>query len=333
MSKEEEAPTEAVEDVSSQKGGEDDKDDSSREQEKDPIEYNPRWVGYVSIMFISLLNFTAISTVPSEDRQEYWIMSMVFGIASFLLSLFILIHDRAQMCLSYFHYTKARDGYLEGYVLISFVIWWLIGVAYITQPGGVAYVANNIYYSSWASLFSCAYTLNEWSAEKDIITIEEITSISMTLRSWYIHFISACVVFSSSIQLHGLLYRFDEIEDTSFGIAIGFVSMVVSLFFILVHYDFFKRCHIEESGWSELFSSVFLVIAWIVGVSILTKDGGIAATVEGNHCYRDPTSVEGDNCTIVLYLTDTSGANSRFELACERLPRQVRSYGFLWISR
>ena len=149
------------------KKGDEDKGD------KPNVEYNPRWSGYLLIGLSSLLNFAAISSVPAEQRREYWILSMAFGITTFVLSFLILGQDRSQKFISKFHYTKARDGYLEGYVLLFFVVWWIFGVAYITKPGSVAYAASNIYFSSWVTLFSCVYTLNLWSTEKDILSIAE----------------------------------------------------------------------------------------------------------------------------------------------------------------
>jgi hypothetical protein len=296
----------------------------ANDSDKEPIEYNPRWKGYVLVALTSLLNFSSTSSVPSQERREYWIMSVAFGVTTFVLSFLILVQDRSQKFITQFHYSKSRDGYLEGYVLLFFVIWWFFGVAYITKPAGVAYVASNIYFSSWVTLFSCVYTLNEWSTEKDILSIAEITSISTTLKSWYIHWFSAIVVFSSSVHLHVILYdNFNQIQDTSFGSALGLVSLCISSFYIFVHYNFFTRCNYEEGGWAELFAAGFLILVWIIGISILTQDGGIGATMEGNQCYRDPTSIISDNCTIVLYLTDTTGARSRFELDCERLPRQI----------
>jgi hypothetical protein len=323
-------PTEVIEGVSSKKTDEGDKDVSTKEADPNVIEleFHQRWPGYSLMALCSLLNLSAISSVPSEERQEYWVMSMMFGIVTCMLSLFVLLHGRFQLVLNYLDYHKAREGYLEGYILFSFVIWWFAGVGYITQPGGIAYVASNIYFSAWGSLFSCVYTLNEWSTEKDVLSIKEITSISMTLRSWYMHFLSACVVFSSSIQLYGFLVIFDDIEDTAFAIALSLVSLLMSLFFILVHYDFFTRCHVEEGGWTELFSAIFLAIVWTIGIGIFTKEGGIAATMEGNLCYQDPTSAQRGDCTIVLDLTDTSGASSRFQVACEQLPRQVSVWNF-----
>jgi heme/copper-type cytochrome/quinol oxidase subunit 3 len=158
-------------------------------------------------------------------------------------------------------------------VLLFLVVFWLVGVPYNTSPGGIAYVASNIYYSSWFTLFSCVYTLNEWSTDKDILSIREIVGVSETLKSWWIHFISAFVVFSSSIQLHMELYQWDDIQDTSFAIALGLASILVSMFYILVHYDFFSSCKCEEGGWAELFSSGFLILVWFIGLSILTQDG------------------------------------------------------------
>jgi hypothetical protein len=150
-----------------------------------------------------------------------------------------------------FDYSKARDGYVEGYTLLFLVIWWLAGVGYITRPGGIAYVASNIYYSSWFALFSCVYTLNLWSEEKDVLSIHELVGVSQTLKYWWIHFLSAWVVFASSVHLHTLLYDFSDVQDTLFGIILGFCSICISLFYILVHYDFFSKYKCEEGGWGE----------------------------------------------------------------------------------
>ena len=217
-----------------------------------------------------------------------------------------------------------------------------------TRPGGIAYVASNIYYSSWFTLFACVYTLNLWSEEKDILSISELVGLSATLRSWWVHFISAWVVFASSLHLHIMLSFTDDIQDTIFGIMIGFCSIAISLFYILVHYDFFSKCEFEEGGWgeyqtfllsslpnifsphtiylippllsAELFTTIFLICIWIIGLSILTQQGGIAATTDGNVCYDADTD---ENCTIVVWVEDTSGAVTRLEVDCLDLPRQI----------
>lgn len=278
---------------------------------------------------MSLLNFASIAKVPSELRAEYFGASVAFGVVSFAVSLLVLLQDRSQrMLISKLPYTKARDGYVEGCTLASMAVWWVFGVAYVTRPGGIAYVASNIYYSAWGCLFSCVYTLDRWSAEKDILSLAEITGLSYTLKAWWVHFLSSCVVFSSSLNLHVRLERYDT-NDTSFGIALGLVSMAMAFFFILVHYNFLSRCELEEGGWMELLSSFFLILVWVIGIAILTQDGGIAATMEGNQCGQQASpsfsagSSDLQNCTVTFYGVDSSGAVTRYEYDCADIPRQV----------
>lgn len=232
------------------------------ENTKTKIEYNERWMGYLSIIICSGINFICISIVnPHYEDQIQSVVGVVFGVLTFLIACLVLLQDRSQRLLDYFHYMKARNGCVEGGVLMFMVVWWIIGVQFITKPGGIAYQASNIYYSSWGSLVSCLYTLNLWSAEKDLLSIAELTSVSCTLKSWWIHFISACVVFACSINLQ------------SYAIIWGLVSIALSIFWIAVHLNFFKVWGVQESGWFELFSSFFLIFIWIVGLGIFTADG------------------------------------------------------------
>jgi hypothetical protein len=166
------------------------------------IDYNPRWEGYCYIILASLVNFCSVSGVPGEQRETFWYLSIAFGVTSFVVASLVMIQNWSQPYQDVLpNVTKIQNGYLEGFVLLGLVLWWIIGVAYITRPGGVAYVASNIYYSAWLSLISCAYTLNEWSASKDILSIGEITSISPTLKFWWLLFLSACMVFGSCMDV------------------------------------------------------------------------------------------------------------------------------------
>ena len=56
-------------------------------------------------------------------------------------------------------------------------------------------------------------------------------------------------------------------QSALFGILVGLISLIVSSYFILVHYDFIT--FVEEGGWTELLSSLFLILIWIIAVSIL----------------------------------------------------------------
>ena len=94
------------------------KETKAAKKKEKPNEFNPRWKGYLYIGFASLLNFASISQVPKGDRQTYWAASMVFGVFTFLMSFLVLAQDRSQRCLDKFNYSKARDGYFEGYALV-----------------------------------------------------------------------------------------------------------------------------------------------------------------------------------------------------------------------
>ena len=239
-------------------------------EEKEPIEYNPRWMGYAYILLASLVNFCACANVPDVQRATFWYLSIAFGVLTFCISALIILQDWLQPWIKLPNVVKMRDGYAEGYILIFMVVWWIVGAAYITRPGGIAYVASNIWYSAWLSLFSCCYALNEWSKSKDILSFEEIVSLSPTLIWWWLHFLSACVVFGSCFDI---IVRYNQpwndFQDASFGLALGLVSMSIGFTMILIHYDFLTACQCEEGGWSELFTSFFLILIWIIGLSIL----------------------------------------------------------------
>jgi hypothetical protein len=258
---------------------------------KEPIEYNPRWRGYLFIMMFSFINFISIGNVPETLRKSIWVLSMVFGTLTFILSIVILTQDRSQsklLLIEQFHYMKKNNGTIEGCTLLFMVLWWIIGVGYITRPAGIAYMTNNIYYSSWFTLFACIYTLNSWSDSKDILSIEEIVSVSLTLKYWWIHFIGAFVTFVSCINLEvqlgrrGKLVSPQDSRNAIFGMCMGLTSLIVSSFFILIHYDFIT--FIEEGGWMELWLSLFQILIWTIALSVLTAVDGVAATTSGYNC-------------------------------------------------
>jgi hypothetical protein len=148
-----------------------------------------------------------------------------------------------------------------------------------------------------------------------------MTGLSTTLKSWYVLFLSSIVVLGTSCDLF-LYLNAEESEDSSFGVALGVGSTVLSAVFILVHYNFFPR--IEAGGWLELSSSFFLILLWILGLSILTSAEGIAATVTGSQCGASRREfVTAPNCTIVVFYTEGDGQVVQETIPCETLPRQV----------
>lgn len=134
-----------------------------------PREYNPLWKGYLYIVLSSLISLSSISNARQEDFYKgNYNVGILFPTVTFALCLIVLILDRTKWWTKSMslNYAKASDGKLEGYTLLVFTFWWIVGVAYITQVNGLAYVASNIYFSAWLSLASCIYTLNKWSTNK-----------------------------------------------------------------------------------------------------------------------------------------------------------------------
>jgi hypothetical protein len=146
------------------------------------------------------------------------------------------------------------------------------------------------------------------------------------------------VVLGTCVDLHVHLDRVSR-EDSGFGVAVGTVSTMVALFFILVHYDFISKC--QEGGWLELSSSFFLIMVWIIALAIFTADEGIAATLSGSKCGRDELRGESQgrffedpSCTIVIVrkvlnatLLAFNGTQSYIDqqetMPCSDLPRQI----------
>ena len=86
----------------------------------------------------------------------------------------------------------------------------------------------------------------------------------------YTHALTVCFgqLILQNIQLGDTLAdSFVGDKETFFGIFVGLLSLIVSFYLILIHYDFITI--VEEGGWTELLSSLFLVLIWIISISIL----------------------------------------------------------------
>lgn len=271
------------------------------------LDQNPRWKGYIYIILTSLVCFASISNILSSSRRVDWAISISIGVVTFTLSILILVLDRFQFCFERFKFHKALDGKLEGATLIFFVFWWVAGVCIITRVGGIGYNALNIYISAWLSLASCINVLNEWSGSKDIITIQELTGVSTTLRGWYTLNFSSIVVLGSASDMHHYVQYTSEQQQASFGVSLGLLSLIISSVFILGHYRVIAM--VSVGGWIELAVSFFLTLFWIVGIGVLTQDEGIAASINGDcgtsfetETVNELQSVPGSNLYVFSWL-------------------------------
>lgn len=232
--------------------------------------------------------------------------SISFARATLFLSRFI---DFIGVIRNKLDYKSLKDGKVEGWTLLVFVLWWVAGTVVITRSGSVAYEALNGYFSTWTSLFACIHALDQWGKEKEILTIHELTRLSITLPFWWILFFSSIVVFGSAADSKRLVKTESAEESCIFAVAVGMVSAAVSTFFILSHYEFLQCCEACRSwmtygGWLELVLSLLLNLWLIIGLDYLTSAGRIASTIVGNGV--DPESddfVPGSNIYASIWLS------------------------------
>ena len=99
-----------------------------------PREFNPRWKGYLYILITSLVNFASVSNLEVEDDAEFrgsYVFSLLLGVVTFVATVIILVTDRFQYCCNEssdrLNYTKSMEGKLEGYTLLAFTVWWIVG--------------------------------------------------------------------------------------------------------------------------------------------------------------------------------------------------------------
>lgn len=255
------------------------------------------------IQIMSLVNFAAIADIGIKDTEQtsLWSMALSFGCVTFVFSLLIIIFDRTPQLQDKFDFKESLDGKLEGYVLLAMVLWWLAGVGVITRAGGIAYLALNIYFSAWGSVFVCAYTLNEWSSAKDIISVHELTHISATLSPWYVLFFSSVVVMGSAADAFSYVDEDMGGNDEAYAVACGALSTFISFYAILVHYKLVRCCKIKHGGLLEIAVAFFLILWWIVGVALVTESEGIGATISGRNCGFE-NDIPGSNLYISTWL-------------------------------
>lgn len=105
----------------------------SKKDNQNKVEYNPRWKGYVYIIITSLVALSSISNIPKEVKRSHWATTVGISSITFSVSLLILAFDRFQCCNSKCNFMKAKDGKLEGSVLLLFVLFWIVGYVHFSS--------------------------------------------------------------------------------------------------------------------------------------------------------------------------------------------------------
>jgi hypothetical protein len=271
------------------------------------VEHNPRFFCYAAIALAALVHLSSVSNIAvGADFRGDPAVAAIVSAFTLLFALLVVALDQFQLFVDTLDYAKACNGRLEGCALVLLMIVWICVVAFITQVDGIGYLTLNIYLSVWFVLVSVIYTLNEWSAAKDILSIQEMTGVSSTLKSWYVLFLSSLVVLGTSINV--LLVYTNDIHsaDTVMVLAVAIFSAGLSLAWIFVHYDFIQTCN--QGGWIELVCSGLSIILWIITTALITRQSGVGATIVGSGCPSQISAASTDvlNCSVVYFLGNGS---------------------------
>jgi len=279
------------------------------------MEHNKKWRCYLLICITSLTNFVSVGeAIDNVEDYPYYFginshVNYMFGTVTFTVSLLILIFDLIGFIRNKFDFKSLKDGKVEGLTLFLFFLWWIAGVISITRAGALGYAALNIYFSTWASLFACLDALNRWGGEKDILTLQQLTRISITLPSWWIVFWASIIIFGSAADAVTMSVTPYVIDSCGVAAAVGVLASVFSAFFILSHYEFFPCCQacsswLSYGGWFELACSILVNIWLVIGLEQLTGAGRIASTITGSGG-SDPNSedyVPGSNIYVAIWV-------------------------------
>ena len=161
---------------------------------------------------------------------------------------------------------NAKDS-REKYILIALFLSQVIIVTSSTFVGGVAYSADNIYFSVWVNFYLSLYILNDWMQEKNEICFRDLTHFSETLPGWYALLLSSTIVFGS--VLNGVEIFLNDQTRSAVAIAIiaSLISMIISSTVILSFYKLCLCCSRERQlpvrGWWEFTLSLGLAVLWI----------------------------------------------------------------------
>lgn len=249
--------------------------------------YNPRWKGYSIVVLAGIIQFSAVANIQQRGTKIVeWSLALQFGLTLTLAATTICLLLRG-----------GSNDNREGYAITGLTIYALLNVGYVTRVGGIAYRALNVYGGAWLGLAAAAYCLERWSAARDLLSWEELTGVSATLKSWYILLFASLVATWSGVNF----WIVGE-QPAVLAISCGALTTALAVIFICTHYKLMSW--VPDVGWAELGASLWCSSMWIVATASLTQESGIGATIIGDR--HDPwretlyEDLKEGNCTVTL---------------------------------
>ncbi|GMI56664.1 hypothetical protein ScalyP_jg7628 [Parmales sp. scaly parma] len=241
--------------------------------EESKMAQSPRLPGWWMMTLTGTIVFaTALNEKNNnDDFKTAFMLGLVFALIGALV---VIIHYLKPLR----SLLESADGKIEAFLIFFMLIWAIVSVSILTKAGGVAYAAINIYYASWLMFISAVFTTNDWLTNHNMMNVEGLArDRSKTLPHWMALVFTSLVVFGAAIDGKNDDNKSDQ---HNYAISLGFISFFVAALVVFAHFEFIVHKIICPGGMVELCTGVFMAAWWTVGVIILTRSGGIAATAE-----------------------------------------------------
>jgi len=303
-------------------------DGNNDEKSRTPLYQSTRLKGYLTLILASAINFNSavqsqetisMNVVPAQDDQQNF--AVAAAILSLMISIFvILLHlNPIKRLTKYWEkWFQPQESVVELLIISLLVIWWIVVTWIQTSVQGIAGDGKgqyNLYFSTWACLLTCIWTLERWLVARGLASFRGFlaswpnrapgfiaiflfsTADLLSVLNLYLQWEDAYNDANyqdddSSGSRRGVITHFENIGDgqwewllfvTAFTIpcAVGFILAELCRGTV----DGQQQ---EKREWETIlegFVLCLLVLAWIPTVIVATTPGGVASLVGNSYMF------------------------------------------------
>lgn len=293
-----------------------DSDDSSSSEESPPppraLFKSSRFKGYLTLVVTSGVNYQAayisdnvttfggVTAVEATAQQRRYSMAVAW--MSIIISTIVVIAhiDQISPLKKYWNRLFRPKARSEALIIAFLLFWWVVALWINTGIIGIAGDGKgqyNLYFSTWACFFVCAWTLERWLVSCSYPSLEGfLASWPNRAPGWIaIFFLSLAALLAlvdlfvqwGDLKNELLLLHFEQIREAQWQwlLFVTAFTLLPGAGFVLV--EIFREIKPGEdkntkTEWETIlegFVLLLLVILWIPSVIVATTPGGAASYV------------------------------------------------------
>lgn len=273
-----------------------------------------RFKGYLILVLASGVNFQAanisdnpsffgeFSAIPATHRQRSYAMAVAL-VSIIVSSITCIAHlDSFTPMKKYWRQAFRPKSRFEAYLLGALIVWWVVALWINTGIRGIAGNGKgqyNLYFSTWASLVVCLWTMERWLVSCDFPALDQfLASWPNRAPGWIAIFFLSFGALLSIVDLYANWYKVDnpyiqakysrvpQMQWEWLLFATGF-TILPSMGFVLVEIVRENKPGKKKNSkpqWETIMEGYVLLglfFIWMPSVIIATTPGG-AASLVGN---------------------------------------------------